>query len=277
MDADLFDALTRSLVTRRARRGLLGGVAAALGLDAFLPVTSAAKNRKHKRKHKHKKKHRRECGGGMQCPVERPCCFNGQCQTLCGTSCCDDCFVEILLATGQPDVDHPLCCLASGGSICSPGVKPRKKKKNSKKKKSKRQRQKRRNDPADDVCCYPNETCVNGACCCDGCQGSLVCGGTCCPIAGCCNGRCCENGTVCATTPAGKACVSASRGCSGDGDCFSGEVCHGGVCCSGGRVCTDGEGGDVCCAAGARCEQPNNTCCPINTVCQTYKARRVRR
>ena len=275
MNAQCFDALTWHLGTASSRRrALIALLAATLGSifrgSAVNEVAAGCRHGKRRCKKKHKKNKRKECGGGKQCPPETPCCFKGKCQPLCGDSCCEDCFVEILLQTGQPDLDHPICCPASGGTICSPNVKRQKKKKNTK-------RKKRRDDPSDDVCCYPTETCVNGVCCCDGCQGSMVCGGKCCAIAACCNGQCCKNGTVCATTPAGAACVSANRGCSGNQDCFSGEVCHGGVCCSGGRVCTDGQGGDVCCDAGARCEQPNNVCCPINISCQSYKGRRVRR
>jgi hypothetical protein len=272
MHTQRFDALTRRLAAAGSRRRVLSALLAATLGQIFRgsAVDEVAAKCKHGNR-RCKKKKRQECGGGKQCPPEVPCCFKGTCQPLCGDSCCEDCFVEILLQTGQPDLDHPICCPASGGTVCSPDVKPRKKKKNSKK------RRKRRNDPSDDVCCYPTDACVNGACCCDGCQGSMVCGGKCCAIAACCNGACCEDGQICATTPAGEACVSANRGCSGDQDCFSGEVCHGGVCCSGGRVCTDGQGGDVCCDAGARCELPNNICCPINTACQTYKGRRVRR
>jgi len=195
------------------------------------------------------------CGDcGHHCPAHKPCCIKGTCQPRCGGACCADCFVEILL-NGQPDFDHPVCCLADGGTICGPNKKKE----------------------SDDRCCYATEECVNGKCCCDGCQGSMVCGGKCCAIAACCNGKCCTNGKVCAATPAGDVCVSATRGCSGDQECFAGEVCHGGVCCAGGRVCTDGQGSDVCCDAGERCEQPNNTCCPINTACQSYKGHRVRR
>ena len=193
------------------------------------------------------------CGScGNQCPQETPCCFGGKCQELCYGECCADCFVEVL----ENGTQSAFCCLADGGTICGPN----------KKKKS------------DDRCCYPTEGCVNGKCCCNDCQGSKICGGKCCAIAACCNGKCCQSGKVCATTPGGgEACVSANRACDGIQDCFPGEVCHGGVCCSGGRICTDGQGGAVCCAAGARCEQPNNVCCPINTSCQSYKGHRVRR
>jgi hypothetical protein len=288
METHRFDALSRNLTVAGSRRRvfialLMGTVGQTFQRSPVDDVVARRKRGKGRRKRKKKKKPEQqpECGGieSPPCPPETPCCIEGTCQPLCGGVCCADCFVEILLQTGQPDFDHPFCCPASGGTVCSPGspVLESKKKKKRKKGKKRGKSETESDDPSDDVCCYSNEVCVNGACCCNGCQGAMVCGGTCCAIAACCNGQCCESGTVCATTPAGQACVSANRGCSGNQDCFSGEVCHGGVCCSGGRICTDGEGGDVCCGVGARCELPNNVCCPINTACQTYKGRRVRR
>ena len=232
-----------------------------------------------------------ECGGegSAPCPPEKPCCIEGRCQPLCGGVCCADCFVEILL-TGQPDLQHPICCPASGGTVCSPAVNAEKRRKKKKKKKKKRKPAQSQpivddpivDDPSDDVCCYSNETCVNGVCCCDGCQGAMVCGGTCCPIAACCNGACCTAGQVCANTPGGLACVSASRPCGvGQPPCFAGEMCHGGVCCASPRVCGNGMGNDFCCAAGQYCEFPGTLiakCCPVNTSCSsTYRGRRVRR
>ena len=301
MDTQRFDALTRHLAVAGSRRALSALLVGIVGLvfprTSVDPVAARCKRGKGRcKKNKKKQKQKQvpapvpvpvpECGDteSEPCPPETPCCIEGTCQPLCGGSCCADCFVEILLQTGQPDFDHPFCCPASGGTVCSPIVTAQNKQKKKKKKKKTRKQAKATeqsddpaDDPADDVCCRPTETCVNGVCCCNGCQGAMVCGGQCCAIAACCNGQCCMNGTVCATTPTGAACVSANRGCSDDQDCFSGEVCHGGVCCSGGRICTDGEGSDVCCAAGARCELPNNVCCPINTSCQSYKGRRVRR
>jgi hypothetical protein len=272
-----FDALTWCLGTASPRRRTLAVLlSATLGLvfldSSMKEVTAGCKH--GKRRCKNKKKERKECGGGKTCPPHTPCCLRGTCQPLCGGSCCEDCFAEILLQTGQPDFDHPICCAASGGTVCSPDATTKKKSKN---KKGKKRKKIVKDDPSNDLCCYPNQTCVNGACCCNGCLGAVVCGGTCCAIAACCNGQCCGSGQVCATTPAGEACVSANRGCGDNQDCFSGEVCHGGVCCSGGRICTDGQGGDVCCDSGARCELPNNICCPINTACQSYRGHRVRR
>ena len=273
MNTQRFDALTWRLGTASSRRRTLAALlAATLGPvfrgSAVNEVAAGCKRGKSRCK----KKKRKECGGGKQCPPQTPCCFKGKCQPLCGDSCCEDCFVEILLQTGQPDLDHPILLPGERWDDLQSRVKPQKKKKE-----REEEEEEKKTIPLMTSAVTRTETCVNGVCCCDGCQGAMVCGGKCCAIAACCNGQCCENGQVCATTPAGAACVSANRGCSGDQDCFSGEVCHGGVCCSGGRVCTDGQGGDVCCDAGARCEQPNNVCCPINTSCQSYKGHRVRR
>ena len=78
---------------------------------------------------------------------------------------------------GNPDEDHPVCCKSSGGTICEHN-KP---------------------GPADDRCCYDDQLCVKGKCCCDGCEGAVKCGGKCCAKEACCNGKCCEKGYVCAT------------------------------------------------------------------------------
>jgi hypothetical protein len=269
MNTQRFDALTWRLGTARSRRALTSLLAATLG-PVFRGATVDEVAAGRKRGKRRKKKQPAQCGESKPCPPETPCCINGTCQPLCGGSCCEDCFAAILLQTGQPDLDHPICCAASGGTVCNPDPSTKKKNKKGRKKKT-------TDDPSNDRCCYPNEKCVNGVCCCDGCFGSMVCGGTCCPIMSCCNGQCCGSGQVCANTPAGLACVSAYRSCSGDQECFAGEVCHGGLCCSGGRVCSALEGGDACCDPGARCEQPNNICCPINTTCQSYRGHRVRR
>jgi hypothetical protein len=199
------------------------------------------------------------CGDcGHHCPAHKPCCIGGTCQARCDDTCCADCFVEILL-NGNPDLDHPVCCNATDGTICGPNKKKQ----------------------SDDRCCYPDQECVKGECCCNGCEGAVVCGGRCCASAACCDGECCAAGKVCATTTDGLSCVSANRGCSDDQDCFAGEVCHGGICCSGNRVCGDGMGNDVCCDIGEYCEFPGlpiAECCPINTVCKgTYRGHRVRR
>jgi hypothetical protein len=289
MDTRRFDALTRLFAVAGSRRALSALLVGALG-QSFPPasvadVVASRKRGKGRRKKKRKKQLRPECGGieSPPCPPETPCCIEGTCQPLCGGHCCADCFVEILL-TGQPDLKNPICCPGSGGTICSPGVMSENRRKKKKKKKRRKTKTKRRqtDDPSDDLCCYPNETCVNGVCCCDGCQGAVVCGGTCCPIAACCNGACCPAGQVCANTPGGLACVPASRPCGGGHPaCFGGEICHGSVCCSGLRVCGNGMGNDFCCGAGEYCEFPGTLiarCCPFNASCgSTYRGRRVRR
>jgi hypothetical protein len=261
MNSQRFDAMTSHLGTVNSRRRTLAALLAATGSTVF---RSSQANMVAARR---KKKKPAQCGTSTPCPPETPCCIKGVCQPLCGDSCCEDCFAAILLQTGEPDLAHPVCCAGSVGTVCSPDARSKKKGKKGKRKKD---------DPANDRCCYPTDSCVKGVCCCNGCQGTMVCGDECCAIAACCNGKCCQNGQVCATTPQGPAGVSPTRGCSGDQDCYAGEVCHGGVCCSGNRVCSDGNGGDACCDAGSRCEQPNNICCPNGTFCESYRGHRVR-
>src|SRR5215218_2015225 len=107
MDTQCFDALARRLGAADSRRRVLTALlAATLGpIVRGSAVDEVAANCK-RGKNRCKKK-RKECGGGKQCPSEAPCCFKGKCQQLCGDSCCEDCFVEILLS-GQPDLDHPV-------------------------------------------------------------------------------------------------------------------------------------------------------------------------
>ena len=244
MDPQHFDALTRRLSSAGSRRRVLTAlVGGAFGRVLGLPGADEAAAK---------------CKN--PCPPEKPCCIKGKCREQCGDTCCADCFVEVLL-NGNPDEDHPICCTPSGGTICEHN-KP---------------------GPGDDRCCYPNEKCVKGKCCCDDCSGAINCGGECCAIDACCNGKCCEKGKVCATKEQGadETCVPANRDCDGDAECFPGETCHGGKCCSGLRICGDGAGQPVCCTAGEWCEfqgQQNAECCAINTICKsTYRGHRVRR
>ncbi|MFN8590523.1 MAG: hypothetical protein U0031_03600 [Thermomicrobiales bacterium] len=196
------------------------------------------------------------CGGcGKQCVGSTPCCVGGECRSLCDGSCCADCFVQID-GTGRPAPGSDFCCPAE--KICGPNP----------------------NKLSDDRCCYPNEACVAGECCCDGCLGSVICGGECCAEAACCNGACCPTGKICAATPNGDACVSANRACDHDQDCYEDESCHGGVCCSGARMCSNNIGSEFCCAVGTICELPGTlsaVCCPIGTTCNSFKGHRVRR
>jgi hypothetical protein len=199
------------------------------------------------------------CGScGNECPPATPCCIGGKCEATCGGSCCASCFIDHLGIVPQPAT--ATCCQEGAGNFCSS----------------------KKHNKSDDECCYPDQDCVNGHCCCDGCQGAVICGGKCCPAASCCNGKCCAEGQVCGTTTEGLACVAADRQCAGDDDCLAGEECRAGTCCSGDRICGDGEGGEACCEAGYYCDDSlglnNSSCCPINTTCHsTWRGHRVRR
>ena len=247
MDPQRFDALTRRLSRAGSRRLVLTALAGGafgqlLGLPRANRVAASG-----------------ECGNA--CPPAKPCCIKGKCREKCGDDdlgnprCCPDCFVEVLL-TG-PDLEHPICCESSGGTICEHN-KPGK---------------------ADDHCCYDDQLCVKGKCCCNNCEGVKKCAGKCCAIASCCNGKCCEKGYVCATKNGKMTCVRANRNCHGDGECFSGEHCLDGKCCSGLRECDDGAGKEFCCGARQYCVFKGSgaaMCCPINTSCSTYRGHRVR-
>ena len=200
-----------------------------------------------------KRRKRCRCKNGT-CPAETPCCIRGECEELCDGACCPDCFVPTDF-NGVPMPNQPVCCVGGAGTVCGPNPKK----------------------TSDDRCCYPEEECIDGACCCDGCKGSVVCGGECCAADACCNGSCCPQGMVCA----GGQCVSPSRACDGGNPpCLAGEICHAGVCCTANRDCGDGQlTPEACCAADEYCEMPGNECCPINTSCGagSFKGHRVRR
>ena len=235
MDSQRFDALSRRLGAAGSRRralaalaaGLIGHVvrgvvtdevaAACKGFnakckgnasccaDAGLRCVKVGKGGNGKKR----PKRRCRCQNGT-CPPQTPCCIGGRCEELCDGECCADCFVE-LSGTGQPIPSTVVCCPQD--KICGPNPKKL----------------------SDDRCCFPNEDCVNGVCCCNGALGSMVCGGKCCAIASCCNGECCgERKGVRNHAARRGVCFGQPRLWSGDHDCFAGEVCHGGVCCSGG-------------------------------------------
>ncbi len=252
MDPQQFDALTRRLTSGGSRRRVLTAlVGGAFGRALGLPSANRVAASE-------------ECDN--PCPPEKPCCIKGKCREKCGDTCCADCFTEVLLINEQPHLGPPICCKSTDGTICE-HKKPGK---------------------ADDRCCYPNEICVKGKCCCHamgaGCLGAIKCGGKCCAKEACCNGKCCEKGYVCARKNEGdpRTCVRANRECNITDECFHSETCHGDICCSGLRVCGDGNGNPVCCKAGEYCEFQQDPqiaeCCPINTICKgTYRGHRVRR
>jgi hypothetical protein len=286
MDAIRFDALARSLVVAGSRRSLLAaasGVCAAF-LARFSDEAAAGCKKVGKKCGKKKccagarcshgrcrcKKGWSECNGDGLClnlandaihcgacgqTCITGCCAGGACRTPCGGDCCADCFVE---STGGiiQDSGTEACCAASSVCLSATG------------------------DPKKDRCCWPNEICIDNTCCCDGCEGTVLCDGKCCPSVACCNGKCCGAGQVCARPQANKPrkCVSADRSCTSDGDCFAGEECRGGTCCFGDRLClVNGPDSDpVCCPAGEYCDLGHSKCCEIGKICSTSKKVRIR-
>lgn len=196
------------------------------------------------------------CGGcGVACGAGQDC-IDGVCRVQCPSSCfdlgcCDRCFLEVNPSTGEPQGTDPFCCEES--MVC-PSLS---------------------GEAAEDTCCRADQVCLNGVCCCDGCEGTVDCGGVCCPATSCCNGACCSEGKVCR----GGACLPDDDACSVDADCpLLGETCVGGVCCSPDRVCMVGEDPDsrvpVCCPYGEYCDF--DICCPVGNKCNSYRPIRVR-
>ena len=295
MDSHRFDILTRRLGAAASRRQALSALAAGAIATLFRLTQAdeaAAKCKGYKGKCKRKssccsgvglqcEKDRCRCKKGWQrclgtgpgcqnikadpdhcgacgnaCPPATPCCINGTCQPLCGGSCCADCFMDFLNGV-TPQPLTATCCGPGSGTFCSVN----------------------KHDPSDDECCWSDQECLAGGCCCDGCQGAVICGGACCPSVACCNGQCCPEGQVCGMTTEGLACVPANRECA---DCLLPDVCHDGVCCTGDRICGDGQGNPVCCPLGEYCDDALGGdligCCEINTQCKsTWRGHRVRR
>jgi hypothetical protein len=200
--------------------------------------------------------HPKHCGRcGHKCPAHKPCCFDGKCRPKCGTTCCKECFVEMLPGVATP-VSH-VCCGGGEGTICSrkPGRK-------------------------DDRCCYPNEVCIKGKCCTHGFYGAKVCGGKCCARTACCGKTCCKKGQVCVRKGGKRVCAPANRACTTKSQCFANEICHGGKCCSGNRIChTDLGATPICCKANEYCEFPGGTaarCSPVGTTVSTSRGHRIR-
>ena len=237
-----FDELAALMATRRL--ALRGGAALLLGYSQLTDEAEAA------------------CRApGARCSQRRKCCSGGRCRRgrcrckpgapLWAGTCCRERFSEI--DTGQdPSEGTPVCCEAA--NVCRKSA-----------------------DPSLDDCCLENEVCINGECCCDGCRGTVVCGGTCCAETACCEGVCCGADQVCAeTAPGVRSCVSAERSC---GACFPGETCRDGDCCAGNRVCSEFTGTnppvEICCGAGEYCDS-GFTCCPVGVGCSTGRKVRIR-
>lgn len=245
MHQSRFDALARSLATRRRALGggaaLLAGAALADNADAKKCKPVGAKCR------------RKRCCAGARCKGRRCRCKANS--PLWAGVCCKNRFA---LADGQglsPIPGTEFCC--KGARVC-----------------------KADSNPAHDDCCQESETCLNGKCCCDGCRGTVICGGVCCGSDSCCNGQCCPSGQICAPTDDGPACVIGQQDCMDNNVCYSGETCWGGKCCTPERMCTVTLGDDpnfkTCCSVGEYCDQVLGTCCSNGNICTTGKKVRVR-
>jgi hypothetical protein len=124
MDAPQFDRLDRSLTNTPSRRGLLGGLAATLGLAAvqFPGAAAAKKKRKNKRKGKKRcKGTTSKCGKNGCCKPDQ-ICVDGRCVTGQGTCAAgeDNCAV-----TRQIPCNGDLCaCFRStkGETRCGDAV-----------------------------------------------------------------------------------------------------------------------------------------------------------
>jgi hypothetical protein len=295
MESNRFDMITRHLGVAGSRRQALAAFAASALAHLFhqaTPNEAAAKCKGYKGKCKSngscckknglkcshgrcrcKKKGWKRCPGsasdcthvnsdpnncgacGNECPAATPCCINGTCREMCGGSCCADCFIDEQDGIPQPGTET--CCGPGSGTFCSAN----------------------KHDSSDDVCCWPDQECIQGECCSDGYDGAVICGGECCASAACCNGECCPEGQVCAMTTEGLACVSANRTCDNDDECLAEETCVAGTCCNGDRVCSN-LGVDFCCPVGEYCDvlEGNGICCAINTRCKsTWRGQRVRK
>ncbi|MEZ4562816.1 MAG: hypothetical protein R2853_08770 [Thermomicrobiales bacterium] len=246
MDHVLFDALTRSLASRRLALG--GGAALIFGLVVETPDVAAKCKRAGARCGRHR------CCAGARCRRKRCRCKPGH--PRWAGECCKNRFALANAIGLDPIPGTEFCCPAK--DICSQD-----------------------GNPAHDDCCQENETCIDGKCCCDGCRGTVICGGACCPSASCCNGECCCGGQICAeTAPGVRTCVSAARDCVTDGDCYPGETCFAGTCCTDGRMCMQPQGNDpdvpICCPSNAYCFEANGVCCSNGNNCSTGKKVRIR-
>lgn len=244
MDHARFDALVRALASRR--RALGGGLALLLGFGGGTRVAARRCKRPGGKCGRRKK-----CCAGARCRGKRCRCKPSH--PMWAGTCCKNRFALADAMGLEPLPGTEFCC--AGKDVC-----------------------RQDSDPAHDDCCQENETCLNGKCCCDGCRGTVICGGVCCGSDSCCNGKCCPNGQICAEIDGVHTCVSAAaREC---GSCYSGETCWDEICCTPDRMCTVTEGNDdnapKCCAVNEYCDQVLGTCCSNGNICTTGKKVRIR-
>jgi hypothetical protein len=244
MNTFAFDELAQLVATRRL--AIHGGAALLVNLSQFsqdAEVKCKRPGAKCDRKGK--------CCAGSRCKGKRCRCKSGH-EKWAGV-CCKNRFAlqDDALGPGDPYIpDTEFCCPAA--DVCP-----------------------RNANPASDDCCQENETCLNGECCCDGCRGTVICGGVCCGSASCCNGVCCGSGEVCAETEPGKLeCVAGQVACLSDAECSSDEACLEDVCCSPDRMCSFM--GEHCCGPDSYCDPVKKSCCPNGVGCTTGKKVRIR-
>ncbi len=244
VDHRTFDTVVQMMATRRA--AVRSGAAMVLGVSQISQPAHA------RCKSVGAKCNERKCCAGARCKRGRCRCKSGR--PLWANVCCRDRFVETFLGQ-KVEEGTPLCCPPE--RVCP-----------------------QTGDPFDDDCCADNAPCIGGQCCCDGCRGTVVCGGTCCPSGSCCNGACCGSGQVCAeSSPGVRSCVAAERNCVSDAQCYPGESCWGNVCCTAERMCREPNGpglvNPVCCATSHYCDAAD-VCCPNGGDCSTGKKVRIR-
>jgi hypothetical protein len=242
MEAQHFDALTRTLCEVGSRRGVLGLLATLPvlgGLFALLdPNDADAKGRRRRRKkaHKHgkgrrRKHHRKKCKAqstaktcaGTCGPVKNNCKKTVDCGPCACDPPCPACQIcNVVTATCVPDPDQlgepcgepGQICLNDGACACTTF------------------------DPATCPAC----TSCGGDGTCQGCSGCCD-GETCVPDCGecrvCDDGQCvscpdcCDNGTCVANCPSCQACDGGQcRSCEALGQLCCADTCVSGECCS---------------------------------------------
>jgi hypothetical protein len=241
MNHSAFDELAQLVATRRL--ALRGGGALLLGAPRLSQDAEAKCKRPGAKCDRNG-----ECCAGSRCKGKR-CRCKGENDKWAG-ACCKHRFAlqDDALGPGDPHIPGTeFCC--PGSDICQ-----------------------RDDNPANDDCCQGNETCLNAECCCDGCRGTVICGGVCCGSASCCNGVCCGSGDVCAEKDGVQQCVPGQVACVSDADCSPAETCLENVCCSADRVCLGGQ----CCGPDAYCDMEKKSCCPNGVGCVTGKKVRIR-